>query len=152
AQAAWVDAFLRHCAENHIPVDFVSSHVYANDRAQDVFGTNEEIPRNKMVCRAVKKVHDEITASATPSLPLIWSEFNASYKNEPDVTDSVFMGSWLADTIRQCDGLAEMMSYWTFSDVFEEQGVVRTPFYGGFGLIAAGGIPKPAHNAFELLH
>jgi xylan 1,4-beta-xylosidase len=37
-------------------------------------------------------------------------------------------------------------------DVFEEQGVVKTPFYGGYGLIAAGGIPKPAFGAFELLH
>ena len=36
--------------------------------------------------------------------------------------------------------------------MFEEQGVVKTPFYGGFGLIAAGGIPKPAFNAFRLLH
>src|SRR3989442_5172467 len=44
------------------------------------------------------------------------------------------------------------MSYWTFSDVFEEQGVVKTPFYGGYGLIAANGIPKPAFNAFTLLH
>ena len=44
------------------------------------------------------------------------------------------------------------MSYWTFSDVFEEQGPVKQPFYGGYGLIAAGGIPKPAFNAFELLH
>jgi xylan 1,4-beta-xylosidase len=44
------------------------------------------------------------------------------------------------------------MSYWTFSDVFEEQGVVKTPFYGGYGLIAEDGIPKPAFNAFKLLH
>jgi xylan 1,4-beta-xylosidase len=44
------------------------------------------------------------------------------------------------------------MSYWTFSDVFEEQGVVKRPFYGGFGLLAAGGIPKPVFNAFALLH
>jgi xylan 1,4-beta-xylosidase len=58
----------------------------------------------------------------------------------------------MADTIRQCDGLVDMMSYWTFSDVFEEQGVVKQPFYGGFGLIAAGGIPKPSYNAFKLLH
>jgi xylan 1,4-beta-xylosidase len=62
------------------------------------------------------------------------------------------MGPWLADTIRQCDGLVNLMSFWTFSDVFEEQGVVKTPFYGGYGLIAAGGIPKPAYNAFKLLH
>jgi len=152
AQAAWVDAMIRHCAEKHIPLDYVSTHVYANDLAQDVFHTQENIPRDQMVCRAVKKVHEEITASAMHSLPLIWSEFNASYKNEPEVTDAIYMGPWLADTIRQCDALVDSMSYWSFSDVFEEQGVVKTPFYGGYGLIAEDGIPKPAFNAFKLLH
>jgi xylan 1,4-beta-xylosidase len=152
AQAAWVDAFIKHCGENNVPVDFVSTHVYGNDRSQDVFGTDENIPRDKMVCRAVDRVHSQIKASTMPSLPLIWSEYNASYKNEPEVTDSTYMGPWIADTIRQCDGLVNVMSYWAFSDVFEEQGVVKTPFYGGYGLIAADGIPKPAYNAFKLLH
>ena len=45
---------------------------------------------------------------------MIWSEFNASYKNEPEVTDSIYMGPWMADTIRQCDGLVDEMSYWSF--------------------------------------
>ena len=152
AQAAWADAFIRHCVENNVPLDFVSSHVYGNDRSTDVFGTDEKIPRDQMVCRAVKKVHDQIRSSPLPDLPLIWTEYNASYFNEPAITDSVYMGPWMADTIRQCDGLTEMMSYWTFSDVFEEQGVVKQPFYGGFGLIAEGGIPKPSYNAFQLLH
>jgi xylan 1,4-beta-xylosidase len=152
AQAAWVDRFIRHIAENHIPADFVSTHVYANDRAQDVFGTDENIPRTQMVCRSVQKVHDQVKASVRPDLPIIWSEYNASYKNEPEVTDSLFMGPWLADTIRQCDGLVNILSYWSFSDVFEEQGVVKQPFYGGFGLLAEDGLPKPAFNAFQLLH
>jgi len=30
--------------------------------------------------------------------------------NEPAVTDTAFMGPWMADTIRQCDGLTAMMS------------------------------------------
>jgi xylan 1,4-beta-xylosidase len=152
AQAAWVDRFIQHVMENNVPVDFVSSHVYGNDSAADVFGTHEQIPRTRMVCRAVQKVHDQIAQSLRPNLPLIMSEYNASYMNEPDVTDAAFMGPWLADTIRQCDGLTEMMAYWTFSDVFEEQGVVKRPFYGGFGLIAEGGIPKLSFNAFSLLH
>ena len=58
----------------------------------------------------------------------------------------------MANTIRECDGLTEYMSYWTFSDVFEEQGVIKTPFYGGFGLMAERDIPKPAFNDFALLH
>jgi xylan 1,4-beta-xylosidase len=152
AQAAWADRFIQHAVKENVPVDFVSTHVYGNDSAADVFGTHEQIPRTQMVCRAVRKVHDQIAASARPNLPLIWSEFNASYMNEPDVTDSTYMGPWMADSIRQCDGLVNMMSYWTFSDVFEEQGVVKRPIYGGYGLIAEDGLPKPAFNAFKLLH
>jgi len=152
AQAAWVDRMITHAAVENVPLDFVSTHVYGNDSAKDVFGTDEIIPRSRMVCRAVKKVHDQIQSSVRPDLPLIWSEFNASYANEPAVTDTAYMGPWMADTIRQCDGLVNIMSYWTFSDVFEEQGVVKQPFYGGFGLFAAGNIPKPAFNAFALLH
>ena len=149
AQAAWADAFIKHCADNHVPVDFVSTHVYGNDSAHDVFGTEETVPRDQMVCRAVKKVHEQIKASPLPDLPLIWSEFNASYKAEPEVTDALYMGPWLANTIRTCDGLVEVMSYWTFSDVFEEQGVVKQPFYGGFGLLAVGSIPKPAYTTLS---
>jgi len=152
AQAAWADRFIRHVADNNIPIDFVSTHVYGNDTAHDVFGTEGPVPMDQLVCRAVDKVHQQIRASAKPDLPLIWSEFNAVYDNQTKVTDSAFMGPWLGDTIRRCDGLVDMMSYWTFSDVFEEQGVVRKPFYGGFGLLAEGGIPKPSFNAFKLLH
>ena len=152
AQAAWVDRFLAHCKEKNVPVDFASSHVYGNDKAEDVFGTHENIPRNEMVCRAVQKVHQQIAASAYPKMPLIWTEYNADYSNQSPVTDSAYMGPFLANTIRECDGLTEMMSYWTFSDVFEEQGVVKTPFYGGFGILAERGIPKPAFNDFALLH
>ncbi len=152
AQAAWVAAFIRHCQQYGVPVDFVSSHVYGDDSKKDIFGTGGHISRQYMVCSAVAKVHAEIQASPQPSLPLIWSEFNASFSNHSEVTDAAFMGPWLAETVRQCDGLVQDMSYWTFSDVFEEQGVVKTPFYGGFGLLAVGGIPKPAFNAFALLH
>jgi xylan 1,4-beta-xylosidase len=152
AQAAWVTPFMRHMRKAQAPVDFVSTHVYANDSAENVFATHEKIPRSEMVCRAAQKVHDEVRSSSSPALPIIWSEYNATYLNEPGVTDSAFMGPWLANTIRRCDGLTEIMSYWSFSDVFEEQGVVRRPFYGGYGLIAAGGIPKPAFNAFKVLH
>ncbi len=152
AQAAWVSAFLRHVKRVHAPIDFVSTHVYANDTPQNVFGTPGKISRHTMVCRAVRKVHGEIARSPYPHLPLILSEFNASYSNEPDVTDTPYMGPWIASTIRQCAGLLQAMSYWTFSDVFEEGGVIRKPFYGGFGLIAEDDIPKPAFNAFALLH
>jgi len=153
AQAAWVTDFIRYCATHHVPVDFVSTHVYGDDSAENVFGTHEKITRRDMVIRAVRKVHGEVAASPMPALPIIFSEFNATYTGtEVDVTDSPFIGPWLANTIRACDGLLDSMSYWTFSDVFEEGGVAKSPFHGGFGLIAAGDIPKASFNDFRLLH
>jgi xylan 1,4-beta-xylosidase len=151
AQAAWVPEFIRFTSTQHIPLDFISTHVYGDDTPR-VFGSDQPVPRRVLVCRAVAKVHKEILESARPDLPLLWSEFNASYANHPQVTDTPFMGPWLAETVRQCDGLVQEMAFWTFSDVFEEGGVVKTPFYGGFGLRAVGGIPKPSFNAFALLH
>ncbi|MGH9638652.1 MAG: GH39 family glycosyl hydrolase [Bryobacteraceae bacterium] len=152
AQAAWVPAFIAYCTKNHIPFDFVSTHVYGNDSPENVFGTHQPISQRDMVARAAKKVYDEVKASAAPNTPIIFSEYNATYLTQQDVTDSAFMGPWLANNIRECDGLVNIMSYWSFSDVFEEQGVVKKPFYGGYGLIAERNVPKAAFRAFELLH
>ena len=44
AQAAWVDDFIRHCVDSHVPVDFVSTHIYGDDPPLGVVGTNEAIP------------------------------------------------------------------------------------------------------------
>jgi xylan 1,4-beta-xylosidase len=62
------------------------------------------------------------------------------------------VGPAVANVIRECDGLANMMSFWTFDDVFEEDGPKREPFDGGFGLIAPHSIRKPSYNAFAMLH
>ena len=152
AQAAWVGDMITHATQDHVPLDFVSTHVYGNDNSENVFHDNRHIASFQMVCPAVEMVHQQIVHSARPGIPLIWSEFNATYMTQQDITDSIFMGPWIADTISRCDGMTEMMSYWSFSDVFEEQGVVKTPFYGGYGLVAERGIPKPAFDAFKILH
>jgi xylan 1,4-beta-xylosidase len=48
--------------------------------------------------------------------------------------------------------LVEGYSFWTFSDIFEENYFPSIPFHGGFGLLNLHGIPKPTYRAFELLH
>lgn len=152
AQAAWVGDMIAHATQNNVPLDFVSTHVYGDDSAENVFHDDRSVAPHQMVCIAVDKVHEEIAHSARPDIPLIWSEYNATYMNQQKITDSIYMGPWLADTISKCDGKTTMMSYWSFSDVFEEQGVIKTPFYGGYGIVAEDGIPKPAYDAFALLH
>jgi len=150
AAAAWVPDFLKFTATNHVPVDFVSTHGYADDTVENLFGTNEDIPMDNRACRAVAKVNSEIKASATPNLPLFWTEWNVQGMHES--RDTIFVGPALANTIRQCDGLVNMLSFWTFSDVFEEGGPIPQPFEGQFGLRAKGGINKPSYYSYGLLH
>ena len=148
--AHWVDDFLKHTTAAHVPVDFVSTHGYADDTVQDMLGTNETIPMDDRVCLAVQKVRKQIQASSTPNLPLFWTEWNVP--GAMQARDTTYVGPALANTVRQCDGMVEMMSFWTFSDVFEEGGPMSRPFVGAFGLRAKGGINKPSYYDFALLH
>ena len=150
AAAHWIPDFLKYASENHVPVDFVSTHGYADDTPEDMLDTSEAVPEDDRVCRAVDKVHRQIRASAMPDLPLFWTEWNVQGTHES--RDTTFVGPALAHTILQCDGEVNEMSFWTFSDVFEEGGPISRPFEGHFGLRAKGGINKPSYYAFALLH
>ena len=150
AAAHWIPEFLKYMADNRVPVDFVSTHGYADDTPEDMLGTSEDIPMDERVCRAVAKVRGEIKSSAMPNLPLFWTEWNVQGMKES--RDTIFVGPGVANTVRHCDGLSEMMSFWTFSDVFEEGGPIPKPFIGEFGLRAEGGINKPSYYAWGLLH
>ena len=150
AAAAWIPDFLKFTAENHVPVDFVSTHAYADDTVENLIGTKEEIPMDDRICRAVEKVNHEIKASATPNLPFFLSEWNV--QGTMGSRDTSFVGAALANTVRECDGQVNMMSFWTFSDVFEESGPIPKPFIGMFGLRAEGGINKPSYYAYGLMH
>jgi xylan 1,4-beta-xylosidase len=44
------------------------------------------------------------------------------------------------------------MSYWVFSDIFEENGPRFTPFHGGFGLLNYQDLRKPAFFAYQFLN
>jgi xylan 1,4-beta-xylosidase len=152
AAADWIEPFLAHVSQQNVPIDFVSSHGYGDDTVENLFHTNEQIPMNQRVCRAIRKVKDQIKASGRPQLPLFWTEWNVPSYGDLGARDSVYVGPALGYDIAQCDGLVEMMSYWTFDDVFEEGGVPEDSFHNGFGLIAVGGIKKPAFYDYALLH
>jgi xylan 1,4-beta-xylosidase len=150
AAASWIVPFLQHVASNHVPIDFVSTHAYADDTVENLFHNDQPVPMDDRVCGAVKKVQGQIEASPLPKLPLFLTEWNVQGMDHS--RDTPFVGPGLANTIRECDGHVKLMSFWTFDDVFEEGGVPRMPFDGGFGLIALGGIKKPSFYDFSLLH
>jgi xylan 1,4-beta-xylosidase len=115
-----------------------------------MFGTHENIAMDDRVGRATAKIRGEIDRSPTPHLPLFWTEWNVPGMME--ARDTIYVGPALANTVRECDGHVDMLSLWTFSDVFEEGGPTTSPFRGDFGLRAFDGINKPSYYAYGLLH
>ncbi|GAC1355945.1 MAG: cellulase family glycosylhydrolase [Acidobacteriaceae bacterium] len=154
AAADWVDSFLAYTNEHKSPVDFVTSHGYADDTIDNLFPNDKSVPRDtpadQRVCLAIGKVRKQMAAAGHAQTPLFWTEWNVQGQSQS--RDTTFVGPGLANTIRQCDGQVEMMSYWTFSDVFEEGGPIPQPFGGQFGLRAEYGINKPSFYDFALLH
>jgi xylan 1,4-beta-xylosidase len=149
AAAAWIPEFLAFMSENKVPVDFVSTHAYADEPVSRLLGTNEEIATEDRIGAVVAKVRHQIDASPTPHLPLLWTEWNVN--GESDARETPYVGPAVANVIRECDGNVDYLSFWTFSEVFEEDGPARAPFHY-FGLRAMNGINKPAFYDFALLH
>ncbi|MBS1814172.1 MAG: glycosyl hydrolase family 39 [Acidobacteria bacterium] len=149
AAAAWIPDFLSYCSENHVPVDFVSTHAYANEPVKRLLGTDEVIAPEGRMGAVVAKVRHQIDASPIPHLPLLWTEWNVDPAH--GARETPYVGPAVANVIRETDGMVDYLSFWTFSEVFEEGGPPNSPFHH-FGLRAIGGINKPAFYDFALLH
>jgi xylan 1,4-beta-xylosidase len=76
----------------------------------------------------------------------------ARYSPRDPVHDSYFEAPFILENVRAAGDAAQSLSYWVFTDIFEEAGPPLTPFHGGFGLLTLHGIRKPAYFAFAFLN
>jgi len=154
AGAAWVPAFLEHVKQSGAPVDFVTTHSYGVVGGfLDENGKSDTKldPSPDAIVGDVRRVRDQIEASAFPHLPLYFSEWSTSYTPRDFVHDSYVSGAYVLAKLHACQSLAQGMSYWTYTDLFEEPGPPHESFHGGFGLLNREGIRKPAYFAYKYL-
>jgi xylan 1,4-beta-xylosidase len=155
AGAAWVPEFLAHVAANKVPVDFVTTHTYGVEGGfLDEEGKSDTklSPSPDAIIGDVRKVRQEIAASRFPDLPLYFTEWSSSYTPRDAVHDSYVSAPYILTKLKGVQGLVQGMSYWTYSDLFEEPGPPTAPFQGGFGLMNPEGIRKPAWFAYKYLN
>ncbi|MED5619128.1 GH39 family glycosyl hydrolase [Ideonella sp. BN130291] len=155
AGAAWVPEFLAYAKAHDVPVDFVTTHTYGVEEGfLDEFGQSDRklSPNPDSIVSDVKRVRREIDSSAFPGLPHYVTEWSTSYNPRDKVHDSYISASWILFKLRATRGQAQAMSYWTYSDLFEEPGPPDRPFHGGFGLMTREGVRKPAWFAYKYLN
>jgi xylan 1,4-beta-xylosidase len=155
AGAAWVPEFLAHVKQSGTGVDFVTTHTYGVQGGfLDENGKSDTKldPSPNAIVGDVQRVREQISASAFPGLPLYFTEWSTSYTPRDSVHDSYFSAPYILTKLKASQGLLQGMSYWTYTDLFEEPGPPTAPFQGGFGLLNPQGIRKPAFFAYKYLH
>ena len=155
AGAAWVPEMIDFCSRNNLPLDFISTHSYGvNQGYLDENGSRGTIlAKDSMsVSGDVINSRRQIEASVMPRLELHYTEWSSSYTPSDPIHDSYHEAAYILEKLKQVGDAATSMSYWTFTDIFEEAGPRFTPFHGGFGLLNYQLVNKPAFWSFCFLN
>lgn len=150
AANAWIDDFVAFCKANDLAADFISTHHYPTD----AFGKpgDDTITELADSTRSVLREQTREVRRKAGDLPVYYTEWCTSSNPRDPMHDDTYAAAFIVKTIFEATGLVQGYSYWTFSDIFEENYFPSLPFQGGFGLQTIHGIAKPSHRAFQLLH
>lgn len=147
---SWLKDFLDFVKEKKLPLDFVTRHHYTSyvpERCGHYGYIELHDPEDAFsVLEKSREIVDSYEEFAGKEIHI--TEFNTSYIPNAPVHDTCYNAAYVAHMLSRLGNCHASYSYWTFGDVFEENGVPFTPFHGGFGLVANGCIPKPTFWTF----
>ena len=146
----WLKSFLTFVKKNNAPLDFITRHHYTSympkwdghygyidlHEPEYAFG---ELERSREIVDSFPEFK---------GMEIHITEFNTSYIPECPLHDTNLNAAYVAHMLSRLGDKHASYSYWTFGDVFEEDGIPFTPFSGGFGLVANGLIKKPTYWTF----
>jgi xylan 1,4-beta-xylosidase len=150
AKSEWIEEFVDFCERKKIPADFISTHQYPTDALGNEGDDTET--QLFMSQRGLLRELAQDTRRRARGRPVYYTEWNSSSNPRDPLHDESYAAAFVVSSILEAKGLVEGYSFWTFSDIFEENYFPSVPFHGGFGLLNLHGIPKPTYRGFELLH
>lgn len=151
-RGVWIADFLEFCEKKALPVDFVSTHPYPTDFALD--GNKVSAGKSRKVDSVYEDIcwlKELIAQSAYPDAEIHLTEWSSSPSSRDYSHDTLAEAAYIVRSNIRCSGMMDSLSYWVFTDIFEERGGGPEPFHGGFGLINMHGIKKPSYYAYKML-
>jgi xylan 1,4-beta-xylosidase len=154
AGIGWITEFIDFCYNNKVPLDFISTHTYGVCVHLDEYGVEQlYLDKNPgAVVDDVKTVYNWVKASPMPELEIHFTEWSTSCSPRDNVHDSYHSAPYILSKLKRCEGFVDSMSYWVYSDIFEEPGPPNSHFHGGFGLLNVQGLKKPSFFAYKFLN
>lgn len=150
----WLKDFLEFCSKENVPVDFLSRHAYSSHPAELIpFSVYQGLDPNDNLLKDFKTGKDYLSDSDFKNeTPVHITEFNSSYKPVNPIHDTAYNAVYLAKVLAQGGKFTDSFSYWTFSDVFEEEDIPKSLLHGGFGLMAYHCLKKPTYYLYEFFN
>ena len=138
AANGWIEEFLQFCAAHAVAADFVSTHHYPTD----AFGHHGDDTEAQLAAspRSVLREQARAVRREAGERPVFYTEWCTSSNPRDVLHDEPYAA---ASSSRPCSRRGVSLqgySYWTFSDIFEENYFPSVPFHGGFGLLNLHGI------------
>ncbi len=148
--AEWIKGFLDFCKKEGIHPDRITRHHYTVEFPERIGHYDySKLEDSKMRFENLQSTRDIVDSyEEFKGLPIHLTEFSTSYTPRGVIHDTNINAAYLARQLAGLGDVNEAYSYWTFGDVFEEQGVQNSLFHGGFGMVASGNIPKPTFWTF----
>ena len=149
--AEWIKGFLDFCKENSLKPDYITRHHYTVEFPERIghydYSKLEDAEMRFDNLQSTRDIIDSF--EEYKGTPIHITEFSTSYTPKGVIHDTNLNAAYLAEQLSRIGDMNEAYSYWTFGDVFEEQGVPHSLFHGGFGMVASGNIPKPTFWTFS---
>lgn len=147
----WIREFLNFCRKEGVRPDFITRHHYTTEVPERSghygYAALSDAESGFANLKTTRDIIDSFPEFR--DLKIHITEFNTSYIPNCPLHDTNQNAAYIAGQLSRLGDVNESYSYWTFGDIFEEQGVPFTPFHGGFGLVANGCIPKPTFWVFQ---
>lgn len=155
AGPGWFKELIDLSVSKNLPLDFISFHPYGlaggptglDETGESLLYLSSDL--NAVSNGAIRGMNT-VKKTEKPNLPIYITEWSSSYSSRDPMHDSYFSAPYILQQLRNTEQMG-CMSYWTFTDVFEENGPGWRPFHGGFGLINYQGIKKSAYWAYWCL-
>lgn len=146
----WMKAFFDFCKKEGLKPDFATRHHYTTEMPKfDGHYVYQQLSDPELGFENLQGSRDIIDSyKEFKGLEMHLTEFNTSYSPLNPLHDTNENAAYLAYQLERLGETSYSYSYWTFGDVFEENGVPFSLFHGGFGLVAHGCIPKPTFWTF----
>ena len=152
-EGVWIKEFLAFCEKEKLPVDFVSAHPYPT--SFPIHSSGEYMEMSRLLgstARDLRWLRSAMAQTRYADAELHCTEWSSSPSVQDHAHDYPQAATYVVAANLQSIGQAQSLSYWTFTDIFEEAGAGNSVFHGGFGMINFQGIVKPVFHAYRMLH